>query len=181
MRLFIAIELPAEIKRSLWMLRCDLPGARWVAPEQMHLTLAFLGEVEDEQVGPLRAALARINLPPFALSFTSTGCFPNRQRPRVLWVGLAPAPRLAQLAAAVQEVLLLCDLPVEERPFSPHITLARLNFPAAQEVGVFLDQSLPPRLPLLAVREFILFQSRLGAHGAEHLPLQSFPLSAEGA
>lgn len=177
MRLFIAIELPPEIKRTLWMLRSDLPGARWVPREQMHLTLAFLGEVEDEAVGVLRAELARIHFHAFKVSFTSTGCFPGRQRPRVLWVGLAPQPRLTELAALVREALLRCNLPVEERPFSPHITLARLKAPAAREVGVFLEQSLPPHLPMLVVQEFILFQSRLTPRGAEHLPLSSFSLA----
>lgn len=176
MRLFIAIDLPPELKRALWTLRSDLPGARWVALEQIHLTLAFLGEVEEKKIEPLSAELARIHLPPFTLSFTCTGCFPNRERPRVLWVGLAPQPRLAELAHQVQTALMVCDLPVEARPFSPHITLARLKFPAPRSVGVFLDQSLPPHLPVLSVQEFILFQSRLSPHGAEHLPLSHFSL-----
>lgn len=180
MRLFIAIDLPAEIKHSLWMLRCDLAGARWVPPEQMHLTLAFLGEVTDDQLTALGAALACIQLPPFFLSFTSTGCFPDRRRPRVLWVGLAPQPALTKLALQVQEALLLCGLPVEERPFSPHITLTRLKSPLTRGVELFLDQSLPPHLPRLEVREFILFASRLTPRGAEHHPLQSFALQVGG-
>lgn len=178
MRLFIAIELPAELKQALGKLRRDLPGARWVAAEQIHLTLAFLGEVDAKSIERLRAELARIHLPPFTLTLTGPGCFPNRQRPRVLWVGLAAHPLLTQLAAQVQEALLLCDLPVEERPFSPHLTLARLKFPVSREVGAFLDQSLPAPLPALPVEDFILFESRLMPHGAEHLPLTNFPLTA---
>ena len=177
MRLFIAIELPAEIKSALSQLRRDLPGARWVAAEKIHLTLAFLGEVEEAQVAQLAAELARIHLPPFTLALTGPGCFPHRQRPRVLWVGLAPQPLLTQLAAAVQGALLVCGFPLEERPFSAHLTLARLKSPVAREVGVFLDQSLPEPLPAFAVREFILFESRLNPHGAEHLPLRSFSLA----
>ena len=177
MRLFIAIDLPAEIKQALGQLRCDLPGARWVAAAQIHLTLAFLGEVEEARVAPLVTELARIHLPPFTLDLTGPGCFPHRQRPRVLWVGLTPQPLLTQLAAAVQEALFVCGFPLEERPFSPHLTLARLKFPAPREVGVFLDQPLPASFPVFAVREFILFESRLNPHGAEHLPLRSFPLA----
>ena len=108
MRIFIAIELPAELKRTLLKLRCELPGARWVA-------------------------------------------------------------------AAVQAAIRACDLPVEERPFSPHLTLARPKFPATREAEAFLDQPLPP-LPAFPVQEFILFASRLTPHGAEHLPLYRFPL-----
>lgn len=177
MRLFIAIDLPAELKRILWMLRCDLPGARWVPPEQMHLTLAFLGEVGEEKIGSLSDELLQIRHLPFSLSFTSPGCFPNRQHPRVLWVGLAPQPRLTQLAAAVQAAILACGLPVEERPFSPHLTLARLKIPGPRKVEVFLDQSLPAFLPVWPVEEFTLFASRLTPSGAEHLPLARFPLA----
>jgi RNA 2',3'-cyclic 3'-phosphodiesterase len=176
MRLFIAIDLPAELKTALARLHRDLPGARWVAAAQIHLTLAFLGEVEEASAWRLSTELARIHLPPFTLTLTGTGCFPHRQRPRVLWVGLAPEARLTQLVAAVQSAILDCGLPVEERPFSAHITLARLRFPAAREVGAFLDQPLAAPLPLLPVHEFILFESRLLPHGAEHLPLTRFLL-----
>lgn len=178
MRLFIAIELPPELKEALATLRGDLPGARWVAAEQIHLTLAFLGEVEEEKVEGLRTELAGIHLPPFTLSLTGTGCFPNRHLPRVLWVGLTPQLRLTNLVTAVQGAIAACGLPVEERPFSPHLTLARFKFPAPREVGNFLDLPLPGPFPALAVQEFILFQSRLTPHGAEHLPLATFPLRA---
>lgn len=178
MRLFIAIDLPAELKTTLGKLRCELPGARWVPAAQIHLTLAFLGEVEEASAWRLHAELARIHLPSFTLTLTDPGCFPHRQRPRVLWVGLAPEAGLTNLVAAVQSAIRDCGLPVEERPFTAHITLARLRFPAPREVGAFLDQPLPAPLPLLPVQEFILFESRLNPQGVEHRPLTSFPLTA---
>lgn len=179
MRLFIAIDLPVELKQALAKLRCELPAARWVPAAQIHLTLAFLGEVEEASAGRLNAELARIQLPPFTLSLTGLGCFPHRQRPRVLWVGLAPDAQLANLVAAVQSAIRACGLPMEERPFSAHITLGRLRFPAPREVGAFLDQPLPAHLPLLPVQEFILYASRLHPQGVEHRPLTRFPLTAE--
>ena len=178
MRLFIAIELPAELKKDLGKLHSNIPGARWVPAAQIHLTLAFLGEVEEASAWRLNTELARIQLPAFTLTLTGLGCFPQRQRPRVLWVGLAPEARLTNLVAAVQSAILDCGLPVEERPFTAHITLARLRFPAPREVGAFLDQPLPEPLPLLPVEEFILFESRLSPQGVEHRPLTSFPLTA---
>lgn len=178
MRLFIAIDLPVELKQALAKLRRDLPGARWVPAAQIHLTLAFLGEVEEASAWRLNAELARIHLAPFTLALTDLGCFPNRQRPRVLWVGLAPEAHLTELAVAVQGAILATSLPVEERPFTAHITLARLRFPAPREAGVFLNQSLPPQLPTLPVHEFILFESRLTPQGVEHRPLTRFPLAA---
>lgn len=179
MRLFIAIELPAELKQALARLHCDLPGARWVPAAQIHLTLAFLGEVEEADAWRLNAELARIHLPSFTLSLTGPDCFPQRQRPRVLWVGVAPEARLTNLVAAVQSAIRDCGLPVEERPFSAHITLARLRFPAPREAGAFLDQPLPLPLPPLPVRDFILFESRLSPQGVEHRPLTTFPLATD--
>lgn len=176
MRLFIAIELPDDLKMALKRLRTDIPGARWVPAEQIHLTLAFLGEVEEKTVRKLTGELARIQAPAFELCFTGTGCFPNRHRPRVLWIGLEPEPRLTDLAARVQEAVLACGIPQEERPFSPHITLARLKIPASMESGAFLDQHQKENLPLLSVREFTLFQSRLTPQGAVHTPIKNFAL-----
>ncbi len=175
MRLFIAIELPLELKKALGKLHRDLPGARWVPAAQIHLTLAFLGEVEEARVEQLRAELALIHLPPFSLTLTGLGCFPNRQKPRVLWVGLKPQPQLLALVTAVQRTLRACDLPLDERPFSAHITLARLKHPAGREREEFFAQPLSA-FPAFPVHDFILFESRLTPHGAEHNPLSNFLL-----
>lgn len=180
MRLFVAIELPDDLKTALGRLRTDVPGARWVPPEQLHLTLAFLGEVEEETAGKLGERLSLIHTPPFQLNFSGTGCFPNRHRPRVLWAGLEPHPRLMHLAAGVHGAVLACGIPQEERPFSPHITLARLKFPAAREVDAFLDMSQKPELPPFPVREITLFQSRLTPQGAVHIPVRTFPMAGAG-
>src|SRR6185369_3311627 len=156
MRLFIAIELPDHYKKALGELRTAIPGARWVAAEQIHLTLAFLGGVDEDTAGRLIAGLAGIQAAKFELSLTGTGCFPNRQRPRVVWVGVKPEPGLTGLAAMVRETVLACGIPLEERPFSPHLTLARLKFPAPWELGVFLDQQQPMELKPFPVNEFTL-------------------------
>lgn len=180
MRLFIAIEPPDDLKTALVRLRVDVPGARWVPTEQLHLTLAFLGEVEENRAGELSERLALIHTPPFHLSFSGTGCFPNRHRPRVLWAGLEPHPGLMRLAAGVHGAVLACGIPQEERPFSPHITLARLKFPAAREVDAFLAMPQKLKLPPFPVREIILFQSRLTPHGAEHISIRTFPMAGTG-
>jgi len=176
MRLFIAIELPEDVKRILGRMCSDIPGARWVAPEQLHLTLSFLGELDEAAMKRLDGELAGIQAPGFDLHFAGTGCFPNRRQPRVLWVGLEPEPLLNSLAALVRKAVLACDIPQEDRPFSAHITLARLKFPASHEVAAFLDQSQKQKLPTVSVREFVLFQSRLTPDGAIHTPIRSFQL-----
>jgi 2'-5' RNA ligase len=177
MRLFIAIELPDEVKALLGRLRVgDIPGARWVPVEQIHLTLAFLGEVDDDTLKLLLMALADIQAPDFDLRFSGTGCFPDRRRPRVLWVGLEPEPLLSSLASLVHDAVLACGIPQEERSFSAHITLARLRFPASREAAYFLDQPKQIEIPPVSVRDFILFQSLLTPKGAIHTPVKRFSL-----
>jgi RNA 2',3'-cyclic 3'-phosphodiesterase len=176
MRLFIAIELPGDVKKMLGSMRSDIPSAHWVPIEQLHLTLSFLGEVDCATLEQLTGGLAAIQTPKFDLHFSSTGCFPGHGRPRVIWVGLEPEPLLSNLATLVRKAVLSCGIPQEERPFSAHITLARLKFPASREVAAFLAQPQKQELPPVSVREFILFQSRLTPHGALHTPLRTFSL-----
>jgi len=176
MRLFIAIELPNEIKQRLARMRIDIPGCRWVPSEQIHLTLAFLGEVDDAKLDLLTRVLATINAPGFSLCFNNTGCFPDRRRPRVLWIGLKPEPLLDTLASQVRKAVLACGIPQEDRPFSPHITLARLKVPAPREAEAFLNRPLEQGMPVVDVREFTLFQSILTSQGAVHNPLKVFDL-----
>ena len=181
MRLFIAIELPDDLKRELSRLRMDIPGARRVQADQIHLTLAFLGEVEEADIERLTGELARIHVPEFQLCFSGTGCFPDRRRPRVLWIGLEPEPSLKRLAAGVHDAVLACGIPQEKRSFSPHITLARLKLsPPSREFDAFLDQNNKLKLQPLRVREFTLFQSRLTPQGAVHIPVRNFSLEAVG-
>ncbi|QEM68326.1 RNA 2',3'-cyclic phosphodiesterase [Geobacter sp. FeAm09] len=178
MRLFIAIELPAEIKRQLEKMDMRMSGCRWVPAEQIHLTLAFLGEVDGVTLKRLTGALAAIRAPGFTLRFSGTGCFPDRRRPRILWAGLEPQPKLDALVSLVREAVLACAIPQEERPFSPHITLARLKLPAPREVEAFLMGNRALELPPADVREFVLFESSLTSRGAVHTPVKAFPLAA---
>lgn len=179
MRLFIAIDIPDELKKMISGLRADIPGASWVQAEQIHLTLAFLGEVEEDVVESLNSELARIRFAEFELCFDGTGCFPSRHRPRVLWIGLEPQPHLNDLAAKIRAAVLTCGIPQEARPFSPHVTLARLKPVPSRELDVILDHPQKQKSHSFRVREFILFQSRLTPQGATHIPLRSFPLTAE--
>jgi len=177
MRLFIAIEIPDDLKKMIAGLREDIPGARWVPEEQIHLTLAFLGEVEDAVFELLNSALAGIHVTEFELCFSATGCFPGRERPRVLWLGVKPHPQLDKLASEVRTAVTTCAIPQEERRFSAHITLARLNAAPSRELDGFIEQPQKQRIHTFRVSEFILFQSRLTQQGAVHIPLRSFLLA----
>jgi 2'-5' RNA ligase len=177
-RLFIAIDLPEQVKTLLGRLRVDIPGARWVPAEQLHLTLAFLGDQDAETAARLKTELAVIQAPGFTLRFSQPGCFPRSSHPRVLWIGLEPEPRLTRLAALLREALLSSGIPLEDRPFTPHITLARLKLPAAREVAAFLDQRHHQEIPAVEVGKYVLFESRLTPKGAVHTVLEIFPLSS---
>lgn len=180
MRLFIAIELPDELKVELARLRAALSSARWVPAEQLHLTLAFLGEVDQATTAELTTQLADIQTDAFRLTLAGIGCFPDQRRPRVLWIGVKAEPKLLRLAETIQQTLLAAGIALEERPFSPHITLARLKLPAARELGAFIDQHGKKTFQPFSVREFTLFQSRLSKDGAVHIPVRSFPLITAG-
>lgn len=175
-RLFIAIELPDELKVELDRLRDALSGARWVPVGQIHLTLAFLGEVDQATTAELTAQLADIQRDAFMLSLAGIGCFPDLRRPRVLWIGVKAEPKLLRLAESIQQTVLAAGISLEERPFSPHITLARFKLPAARELGAFIDQHGKKTFKSFSVREFTLFQSQLSRDGAVHIPVRNFPL-----
>lgn len=180
MRLFIAIDIPDDLKKKIGSLRSDIPGARWVPAEQLHLSLAFLGEVEETTIERLSGELARIKQAEFKLCFSGTGCFPDLHRPRVLWVRPEPQPYLQVLAEKVREAVLFCGIPQEERRFSPHLTLARMKQPPSREFNAFIEQNKLLKYPPFSVREFSLFQSRLSQQGAVHIPLRNFPLTTVG-
>lgn len=177
MRLFIAIDLPDEHKKALATLRSDIDGARWVPADQIHLTLAFLGEVNENKAKLLVEKLKLIRADTFSLALAGTGCFPNRRHPKVLWVGIEPEPALNMLALKIKSSVQSCGIPLEDRPFSPHLTLARLKIPAARPLDEFFDKKLEQHLSAFAVSKFILFQSRLSKEGALHVPVASFHLA----
>lgn len=177
MRLFIALDIPDDLKRTLGNLKADVPGLRWVPPGQIHLTLAFLGEVEEPALAGLAEAVANINLPAFDLHPVGIGCFPDQRRPRVVWLGVQPEPGLMNLAAAVRTTAQSCGIPLEERRFSPHITLARLKQPPGAAFRTFLEQHRHVAPPPFSVREFTLYQSSLDRSGARHTPIRRYRLA----
>jgi len=179
MRLFVAIELPREIRSILSGLHADIPGIRWVPPEQLHLTLHFLGEVAPEQLEPLCAALAAIAGSTFTLRLDHTGCFTRGTAPRILWVGVAQQPALQQLTAQIGRAIETCGIVLENRPFFPHITVGRVINHTSCDVTGFVQTQLRDRMPPVVVQQFILFQSRLTAHGAIHEAVRTFPLPAD--
>src|SRR5262245_8442303 len=127
MRIFIALDIPAEIRARITeyagRLRGYAPEARWARPEGLHVTLKFIGEVSEAKVEEIKRALGAVKAAPFAVTFESAGFFPTPKSPRVFWIGVHADPGLAQLAAAIDGATHTVGIAKEERAFSPHLTL----------------------------------------------------------
>lgn len=180
-RLFIALELPPDVLKAITRLQDDLKraiparAARWVRPEGIHLTLKFLGDVRADRLDELKAAMAEAvtGHPGFELSLEGLGCFPNAERPRVLWVGVTgEIGPLRSLQSDVEKTITPLGFPAEERGFSPHLTLARTARGANREDAAQIGQiSIEHDVGLLAswrVRSVSLMRSTLKPDGAEY-------------
>ena len=184
MRLFAAVEVPQAVREvlaaGLGRLKADQPPARWVRVEGIHVTLKFLGEQPEEIVGSLDRVLLPLlaPLPPVNVGLGGGGFFPHDRRPRVAWVG-GDAPGLERWAAAVEEGAASLGVPRDPRPFSLHLTLARLDRPwGVQAVEHFRVQVRKWRLPEFTPREIVLFRSELGPAGATYTALRRWPAGA---
>ncbi len=179
MRLFLALDLSpgqrAQVAEDvLAPLERLLPGLRRTAPESLHLTLRFLGEVGEERVADIAAALSRAvaRSEPFALSFGRPGVFPGLRRARVLWLAVADgADRVKDLAAELGAELAALGFPPPEQPFVPHLTLGRMRRPPSpallrETLGGLRGFRPEPAL----VRRAVLYQSRLRPQGPEYVP-----------
>lgn len=183
MRLFVALELPPgtkdELARAIERLRPELPEARWVPRENLHVTLAFLGEVPEERLGAISAAIgdAASGLVDFATHLEGVGAFPSARRARVVWAGLADAAGgIASMADAVASALEPHGFRREERAFAAHVTLARLKVPRPlAPVAIDLD---PTPFP---VERITLMRSRLGRPAPRYEALATFPFRREPA
>jgi len=188
-RTFIAIELDTEILSALGDLQGRLRKApwarlgRWVGLESIHLTLKFLGEVHPGRVPELLQALqqACAGVAPFEIAVTGLGCFPNHQRPRVIWVGVEdPSGDLKRLQLAVERELSRLGFQPEGRGFSPHLTLARIRDQASSreraELGAWVGRQAVGRLGTMRVRGVHLIRSVLQPAGPVYTRLGTAPL-----
>jgi RNA 2',3'-cyclic 3'-phosphodiesterase len=193
MRLFVALDIDESIRqrieRFMEGVREFASEARWVRPESLHVTLKFIGEKPEDSLEAIKQALAGISSPPITVHLRGHGFFPNPKSARVFWIGL-DADALSALAAKVDEVLSTVNIPREEHPFHPHLTLARSGAGSGNPRRQMGDrrnrdfQRLQEKLAVLAVpefgtmtaHEFFLYQSQLGRGGSRYTKLQNFLL-----
>jgi 2'-5' RNA ligase len=180
-RLFVALEIPCIVRENLEKfvkeLRALAPEPRWVRPENWHVTLKFIGEALPEKLGAIRAALAAVRSDQKVnIDFRGLGFFPDEKRPRVFWSGMEASPNLKTLALDIDQALEKLGVPLESRPFSPHLTLARLQ-PAGlpEKLRAAIRENAARDFGPLRTNQFHLIESKLKPSGAEYTTLASFP------
>ena len=182
-RLFVGLALPEDVRLRLVHLQDGVPGAKWVAPENLHLSLRFIGEVEEHFAGDIVVALARVRAPGFDVMLDGLGSFGARRRSQALWAAVQKKESLVELQGKVERALVGAGLEPEGRRFTPHVTLARLKRASTGTLGRFLAEKEPFHAGPFAVDRFILFSSFLSRNGAiyqaeEEFALEPAPLSA---
>jgi len=184
-RLFVAIEIPGEIRRALGAfiqeLRAMAPQVKWVRAENLHVTLKFLGHTDDAKLPPVERVLGTVrSAAPVMLNFRGLGFFPDEKRPRVFWAGMEASGNLKTIASDIDHAVHRLGFPLEERPFSPHLTLARFEPPGIHaKLGAAITANRSREFGSTTTREFHLIQSNLKPSGAEYATLHSFPFAAE--
>ena len=167
-RLFIAVDLPDTINENLEAMFYGIPGARWVALDQLHLTVRFIGDVDGALFHDIKNTLEEVNIPPFDLQLKGVGHFPPRGTPRVIWVGLKKSEPIQLFRKKIDTALFKIGLEPERRKFSPHITLARLKNSPIQKVANFLSGNGLFSQEPFQVDDFKLYSSTLTSKGAIH-------------
>jgi 2'-5' RNA ligase len=184
LRLFAAVDLSPEVLERVSLEQARLkpraPGAKWVSPESMHLTLFFFGWVAPDRVAGLEAVLARAveGHPPMTLVIRTAGTFGSRGRPRVLWLGLeGDTAALDGLQAAVTEQVVPLGFEAEARDFTPHLTLARSRDPHGDRALAECREALAPfEAGEARIDALVLYRSELSPKGARYTALQRHPL-----
>ncbi len=168
-RLFVAIDLPESTRQLLASLDPQIRGVRWIDPAQMHLTLAFFGDVADDIDLALREKLSAIQFSAFFLPVAGVGMFSAKGAPKIIWIGVGKAhPHLFQIYKRVQEAALAVGLEPELRPWHPHITIARCREVSPQSLRKFLQSNEDLDAGMIRVEQFHLYSSKLTPAGPIH-------------
>ncbi len=180
-RLFVALALPAELRTELSMLAAGghgaIPGAKWVAPENYHLTLRFIGEVDRHQAEDVAAALGAVRSHPFEISLSGVGSFSKRGK-GTLWAGVGPQDSLKSLHKKIDQACLRAGIAPDLRAYHPHITVARIGRDTGP-LEPFVERWAGLSSAPFAVHTVQLYESRLSSHGASYTIAARYPLSRD--
>lgn len=175
-RVFLAILLDDATRSAIESVTipADRP-LRQIRPDELHVTLHFLGEVNERMLADLRTSLRLLQVRQFRLSLRSAGFFGGNGRPEILWVGVDQHPTLIELHSTLVAFLRSLDIAVEDRPYSPHLTVARLKSPSSGTAQTFVRSNAQFEAAM-PVHEFVLFSSSPNMGGCRYQVIESFPL-----
>lgn len=165
-RLFVALPVPADVRHVLTGLQNGLPGARWTDPENFHLTLRFIGEVDFGMAEDLAHTLMRIDAPGFDVTLDGLGWFGNKRKPSALIANIRKNDGLLHLQRKVESAAVRCGLRPESRKFHPHITLGRLKTTSIEGAERFVAERRLPRHLGFDADRFVLYSSFLSHCGS---------------
>jgi 2'-5' RNA ligase len=175
-RLFTGLEIPSDIGQALSMLRGGLPGARWITPDNYHLTLRFIGDVDDLVAQEVALMLGRVRRGSFELHLEGLTSFGGR-KPRAVVATVAPTPTLIELQAEHERLMQRIGLEPEGRKYLPHVTLARLRDSSSLDVAEYLSARGYFRPAAFPVSHFVLFSARESVGGGPYVVEASYPLA----
>jgi 2'-5' RNA ligase len=176
-RLFTAVEIPSTVADALAMLRGGLPGARWIDPENYHLTLRFIGDIDDVLAREIAYMLGSVKRTGFELRLDGLSSFGGR-KPRAIVATAAPTRQLVELQAELERLMQRVGLDPEGRKFTPHVTLARLRDSSSRQVAEYLSERGHFRSAPFTVSQFVLYSSRASVGGGPYVVEAAYPLAA---
>lgn len=174
-RLFTGLEIPPDIATELSLLRGGLSGARWIDVENYHLTLRFIGDIDERTARDVYSALERVRRPPLSVTLNGLSTF-GGDRPRAIVAKAKPEPPLVELQAEHERLMRRIGIPPEPRKFMPHVTLARLRAASSMAVADYLGARgyFPGRT--FEANRFVLFSSRASTGGGPYVIEAAYPL-----
>jgi len=176
LRLFAGLAVPEDVAEELAALADNMPGAHWTEPENMHVTLRFIGEVSEADAEDIHGELSRLSAKPLSYDITGMDTFGQGRKAHALYAGVPLSAELDLLQTRVEAAVVRSGRPREPRRFKPHVTLARLKNPDVGRLQDFIIRNNLFRAGPLGVDRFILYESRPGNDGPAYFPLQDYPL-----
>jgi RNA 2',3'-cyclic 3'-phosphodiesterase len=174
-RLFTGLEIPSDLAMDLSMLRGGISGARWIEAENYHLTLRFIGDIDDSTAREIHATLEKIRRPPFIVTIEELCSF-GGAKPRALVARARPAPPLVELQAHQERLIRRIGIAPEPRKFTPHVTLARLRAASCAGVAEYLSARGYFLTRRFEAKRFVLFSSRASIGGGPYVVEAAYPL-----
>jgi 2'-5' RNA ligase len=176
-RLFTALEIPSPLAFSLSLLRGGLPGARWVDPENYHITLRFIGDIDQRTADEVERALTRVDRPSFDLTLAGLDAL-GGNKPHSIVASVKPTPALRDLQNEHERIIQRIGLEPERRKFRPHVTLARIKGVSEADAAAYLALRGDFRTPPFPVGRFVLLSSRDSRGGGPYVMEEAYPLAA---